>query len=73
MDIKQATQWLSIIALGLFVIAIGLFAVNQAIEWFYKAEFLYSPCTLCGKLNPNLTLCPKEIINNNFVWNVSLP
>jgi len=39
--------------------ALGCFAVNQTFEWYYKAEFLKTPCELCEDLNPHLKLCPK--------------
>lgn len=43
----------------LLIIALGFFAINQTLTYFYKAQFLQSPCGLCLKLNPNLTIVEK--------------
>lgn len=51
-----------IIIIVLFVIGLGLFALNQTLNFFYKSEFLQKPCDLCQKLNTNLTLCYKPIV-----------
>ena len=72
MERKEIINLLYIALLILTVIGVGLFALNQAMTWFYKAEFLAKPCDLCLKLNNNLSLCPKTIINNNFL-NLTLP
>ncbi len=45
----------AIIIIG--VVALGLLALNQFIEFRFKAEFLSSPCSLCMKLNPHLDKC----------------
>lgn len=52
--IKEVLKILFWIAL---VVALGIFAVNQTLTYYYKAEFLKSPCHLCAKLNPNQSLC----------------
>jgi len=39
------------------VVALGLFAVNQGLEFFYKAHFLKAPCDLCTELNPQFKDC----------------
>lgn len=39
------------------IIAVGLFAVNQTLEYRYRAEFLQTPCSICSKLNPNVSNC----------------
>lgn len=36
------------------VVALGLVAVNQYLEFRYKATFLSTPCDLCKELNPRL-------------------
>lgn len=46
----------------LAVVALGLFCVNQTLGYIYKAQFLKSPCKLCGDLNPEVESC---IININ--------
>jgi hypothetical protein len=39
------------------VIALGLFALNQFMDWIYKVQLLAQPCDLCIKLNPSLREC----------------
>lgn len=45
-------RFLLIIAL---VISLGLFAVNQLLEYRYKSVFLQKPCALCLELNPKVS------------------
>jgi disulfide bond formation protein DsbB len=40
--------------LFLIVIALGLFIINQFLEFRYSAELLMQPCDLCLKLNPQI-------------------
>lgn len=44
----------------ILVLALGMLAINQGLGFFYKAEFLKSPCGLCSELNPGV----KQCINN---------
>jgi len=46
------------------VVAIGLFAVNQAIEWNYNAQMLNGPCSLCAEQNPDQKECVTECFTN---------
>jgi hypothetical protein len=46
------------------VLALGLFAINQTLTYFYNAQFLKSPCTLCADLNKNQSKC----IENCFTY-----
>jgi len=39
------------------IIALGLFAFNQFIEWKYKAQILAGPCGTCVALNPEWQQC----------------
>ena len=48
-------------AIILVVVAAGLLAVNQGLGYYYKAEFLKSPCQLCGELNPDVKICIEEL------------
>lgn len=78
MNQKEIKNGLYIICIILVVIGLGLFAFNQAMTWFYKSEFLQSPCGLCEKLNQNITCQPKLIVTNNnspwvSEWNISSP
>lgn len=72
MDTKTITEWLGTIAIIVFVVALGTFAVNQVMQFYYNSQLLQQPCGLCLQLNPNLTLSPKvaNIIGspNNFSW-----
>lgn len=52
----------------LAVVAVGLIAVNQTLEYFYRAEFLKSPCSLCMELNKNQSVC----IGNCFKYERNL-
>lgn len=55
------------------VVALGLLAVNQALGFVYKSEFLRSPCSLCARLNPNTTQCltpktPDYPTNEGYIY-----
>jgi len=38
------------IVIGLIIIALGLFIINQFLSYIYKIELLMSPCELCMEL-----------------------
>lgn len=42
-------------------IAVGIFAVNQILEYNYKSEFLQKPCKLCAELNQGVEKCLVEL------------
>lgn len=42
------------------VVAIGMFAINQTLNYFFKAQFLVTPCQLCEKVNEGVK-CKGEI------------
>ncbi len=50
----------TILILIVGIISLGTLAVNQSLEYYYKAEFLGTPCDLCSKLNPWLEECFEE-------------
>lgn len=55
MNQKEWIRTLSIIALSLFILALGAFALNQAMGFFYKIQLVGDPCSFCEKLKtPNL-------------------
>jgi len=55
---KQKTDKLITTILQITIVtAIGLLALNQAFKWYYKIEFLKTPCQLCADLNPDLSEC----------------
>lgn len=54
---RSLKDWLVLAFLIVLVVSLGMLAVNQTLEFFYKSEFLRSPCGLCGKLNPEVEQC----------------
>jgi hypothetical protein len=60
----------------LLIISLGLFALNQTLDYIYKAQFLKNPCQLCMQLNPDVQDCiiMKENIyfKNNLSWDKPL-
>ena len=54
---KSGKDILIIIGISLLIICIGLFALNQFLEFKYKVEFLKTPCTVCAELNKNQSKC----------------
>lgn len=62
--INQRLKTLSIIILTL---AVGFFALNQAISLYYKAELVMQPCTICQELNPNLKSCFEEVVKKPYI------
>jgi hypothetical protein len=53
-------ELLIVILIITIVIAIGMFAVNQTLGYYYKSQFLQSPCQLCKDVNPHLEKCFKD-------------
>jgi len=47
--------WFRILFWVCLVVAVGMVAVNQSLEFYYKAEFLKAPCSLCLELNPEVS------------------
>lgn len=45
------------ITVMLLVVCLGVFAVNQALEFRFKSVFLQTPCQLCGDLNKKQAPC----------------
>lgn len=58
---EKINYWLKQSLLFILVIAIGLLAINQALGFFYKTQFLATPCNLCGQLNPEVDACIKKL------------
>lgn len=44
----------------LLVLALGFTAINQGLGFFYKVEFMKTPCMLCAELNPLVKECVYE-------------
>lgn len=51
MSLKDVAKTLLIVVA---VVAVGMIAVNQTLEFRYRAEFLKAPCKLCLELNPDV-------------------
>lgn len=52
------------------IIAIGLFALNQGMKFYYNSELLQAPCKLCLELNPEVEAScfnKREEINNKKI------
>jgi hypothetical protein len=58
--LQLVKELLIIILIITIVIAIGMFAVNQTIGYYYKSQFLQGPCYLCAQENDHLKDCLKE-------------
>lgn len=54
---ELAKNWAIAIFIVIAIVAIGLFAINQFIEFRYSATFLRGPCQLCVELNPEVGGC----------------
>lgn len=57
----------------LAVVGFGTLAVNQTLEYYYRAEFLKDPCGLCKELNPfeNYNSIPGYLEDNIDYSNMS--
>lgn len=55
MEEKRIKEWLVLLIYIGAVVAVGSFAVNQALEFRYRSEFLQAPCKLCLELNPEIS------------------
>ena len=69
----NAKEWLwAAIIIGL-VVSLGLFAINQFMEFQYNSYLLSKPCDLCLELNKEIELCPKVGLGIYEGINFSLP
>lgn len=59
--LKDRYLKLRFVAIILVVIALGLFSINQFLDFRFKAVFLAKPCKLCGELNPGVQECITEM------------
>jgi hypothetical protein len=65
-------DWAITMLIIIGVVAVGMIAFNQVLGYFYKSEFLQTPCELCVKLNPEWKQCydhvttPKRI-NSTYI------
>ena len=65
----QTKKWLERLVLILLIVLIGTLAVNQALEFHYKAVFLKTPCQLCRDLNPDVANCLTREGTITQFWN----
>lgn len=54
---ELAKNWAITILVVVTVVAVGLFALNQFVDWKYHGTFLAGPCQLCVELNPEVGQC----------------
>ena len=57
MNNEKIFFWLKQALLIVITIILLFFITNQATNYYYKMEFLRTPCDLCKKLNPYLEEC----------------
>lgn len=55
------------------VIAFGILAVNQFVEWRYNALFIQGPCQLCEKINEGISCARNVPTVSGMKINFSLP
>jgi disulfide bond formation protein DsbB len=72
MDLNKAIQIAKFVAIVIGVVALGMFALNSFMDYYFKNQLLLTPCELCVELNPHTrsciypepTLIPQEYITN---------
>jgi len=70
--VKRTTkEWLILVILILLLIAIGMFAINQTLGYFYKSQLLQGPCALCAELNPGVAHCISNKFNDPQVTKIN--
>ena len=42
---------------AIVIIALGMLILNQFIGYYYKAQLLKEPCSVCLEFNPHLSRC----------------
>jgi hypothetical protein len=57
----------------LFIVVLGVAAVNQVLEYKYKSEFLQRPCELCARLNQPQAQCIGDCFNVYSSSPIQLP
>lgn len=50
MSSKKLVDGLKIAIIIIGVIALGMFAINQTYNYFYKTKLLLDPCSLCKQI-----------------------
>ena len=63
---------LTLVLIFVLVISLGFLAVNQGLGFFYKAEFLKTPCELCKDLNPEVRTCFKTILHPDIFYGFNI-
>jgi len=57
-------DWMKALIIIGIVVGLGLFCVNQYMEFRYSAYLLSTPCDLCRELNPQVDGCFYNMIDN---------
>ena len=63
---NKITRWLMPICILALVIGLGVFAINQTLNYFYTAQLLRSPCQLCVDINPEWERCYNYVATNQY-------
>jgi len=65
MNYEKIKQIGVVIIIVIAIIILGMVAINQTLGFFYKSQFLQSPCALCVDINPEWGRC-YDIINSEM-------
>jgi|TARA_R100001530_G_scaffold45489_1_gene34278 hypothetical protein len=65
---KKTIDVLKLLLTIFLVVSLGMIAVNQTMEFFYKSKFLKSPCYLCAELNPGVEQCINNLNKQDSYW-----
>lgn len=54
------------------IAALGVFLVNQSLQYIFKMKYLNTPCDLCAELNKNQSQCVKDcfIIKDTYYYSL---
>lgn len=56
-EVRSFNSYLVSLAIIIGVVALGVFTLNQIIEYRYKMVLLQAPCNVCKDLNKNQSKC----------------
>ena len=59
-------EWLKTICIVILVVTLGVFMINQILEYRYRSAFLQDPCGLCVSLEGNEHLEPCFVSNSQI-------
>ena len=50
------------------IVSLGIFAVNQIYHYLFNTQFLFTPCELCVKANPQFKPCMETTLRTTGNW-----